>query len=433
MIARAQTVVRQHLERLSSRLSNKRHVHTPTHDIRNIALVAHIGMYIIISPGRLGCSKPLTSDLLFQDSGKTTLTESILHKSNYLTAPGSVDTGSTTTDFLPAERERGITIQSASIPVKWKQYTYNLIDTPGHADFGMEVESASRVVDGAVVLLDSVEGVEAQTRGVWRQLDRCEELLFLFFIHNANININNARDRYNVPTRLLFLNKLDRPGASLHHSYMSVLANHLHPQPVILTLPVSSFNPKHYETAEPGIEGIVDLVKWEVWQFKPDLSQPVCTPLPTAAMQDWSQKIDTTTPFPPSHPLIPHLPQARIQLLDSLSMHSEELLDHLLSLSSNPSSSSSYLSVPSEMILSVLRKATLRQTVLPVLCGSALKHVGTDILLDYVGHLLADPLDAAASAQIDTSDHQQVQLLAWKVTWDKRLGWMTYVRVYSGM
>lgn len=107
------------------------------------------------------------------DSGKTTLTESILHKSSYIPSPGSVDSGSTTTDFLPAERERGITIQSASIPVKWKNWNYNLIDTPGHADFGMEVESASRVVDGAVVLIDSVEGVEAQTKGVWRQLSKC--------------------------------------------------------------------------------------------------------------------------------------------------------------------------------------------------------------------------------------------------------------------
>jgi elongation factor G len=100
------------------------------------------------------------------------LTESILLGSSYLSSSGSVDTGSTTTDFLPAERERGITIQSASIPVKWKEWTFNLIDTPGHADFGMEVEGASRVIDGAVVLIDSVEGVESQTKGVWRQLDR---------------------------------------------------------------------------------------------------------------------------------------------------------------------------------------------------------------------------------------------------------------------
>jgi elongation factor G len=112
------------------------------------------------------------TDPLVADSGKTTLTESILSVSNYLRVTGSVDTGSTTTDFLPTERERGITIQSASIPVKWKDYTFNLIDTPGHADFGMEVESASRVIDGAVILMDGVEGVEAQTKGVWEQLDR---------------------------------------------------------------------------------------------------------------------------------------------------------------------------------------------------------------------------------------------------------------------
>ena len=132
---------------------------------RNLAICAHIG--------EQQCTHPLAWLIHFAaDSGKTTLTESILLKSSFISTPGSVDTGSTTTDFLPAERERGITIQSASIPVKWKDWTFNLIDTPGHADFGMEVESASRVVDGAVVLIDSVEGVEAQTKGVWQQLDR---------------------------------------------------------------------------------------------------------------------------------------------------------------------------------------------------------------------------------------------------------------------
>lgn len=129
-----------------------------------MALVAHIGATHNFSIRYISFLSP--------DSGKTTLTESILHKSSYITTPGSVDTGSTITDFLPAERQRGITIQSASIPVNWKQWKFNLVDTPGHADFGMEVESASRVVDGAIVLIDSVEGVEAQTKAVWNQLSR---------------------------------------------------------------------------------------------------------------------------------------------------------------------------------------------------------------------------------------------------------------------
>lgn len=141
---------------------------TAPHDpakLRNMALVAHIGR----SHAEM---RTIFTHKRFTDSGKTTLTESILLKSSFLSSAGSVDTGSTITDFLPAERERGITIQSASIPVNWRNWTFNLIDTPGHADFGMEVESASRVIDGAVVLIDSVEGVEAQTKGVWKQLDR---------------------------------------------------------------------------------------------------------------------------------------------------------------------------------------------------------------------------------------------------------------------
>jgi elongation factor G len=142
------------------------HSHAHPSKLRNLAICAHIGVL------HRALLRVTSNYFIFADSGKTTLTESILLKSSFISTPGSVDTGSTTTDFLPAERERGITIQSASIPVKWKDWTFNLIDTPGHADFGMEVESASRVVDGAVVLIDSVEGVEAQTKGVWQQLDR---------------------------------------------------------------------------------------------------------------------------------------------------------------------------------------------------------------------------------------------------------------------
>ncbi|KAG6821611.1 hypothetical protein H0H93_000120 [Arthromyces matolae] len=331
------------------------------------------------------------------DSGKTTLTESILLKSSYLISRGTVDTGSTTTDFLPAERERGITIQSASIPVKWKNWTFNLIDTPGHADFGMEVESASRVVDGAVVLIDSVEGVEAQTKGVWRQLDR-----------------------YGVPTRIMFLNKLDRPGASFGASLASLLSNRLHPHPMALVLPVASFDPLHYAQAEPGIQGLVDLVKWQVWKWTPD-GEVSHHPLPRD-----DETFESFDLFPPSHPLLPHLIPARTQLLENLSMYSEELMEQLLSLPSTPTA---YLQLEPYEIIPHLRKATLQNHILPVLGGSAMKDIGTDLVMDYIGELLASPIDVPHDRQLANAP---VRMLAWKVAWDKKRGWMTFVRVYSG-
>ncbi|KAJ6539454.1 P-loop containing nucleoside triphosphate hydrolase protein [Mycena capillaripes] len=341
--------------------------------IRNMALVAHI------------------------DSGKTTLTESILLTSSYLSTSGSVDTGSTTTDFLPAERERGITIQSASIPVKWKNWLFNLVDTPGHADFGMEVESASRVVDGAVVLIDSVEGVESQTKGVWKQLDR-----------------------YNVRTRIMFLNKLDRPGASFSASLTSLLAHRFHPHPMALALPIASFDPQDYTRAEPGIHGLVDLVNWEVWKWDPEGGH-TRHPLPTDPAD--LRGLDF---IPPTHPILPHLAPARTQLLDNLSMFSEELMEALLGLPAGPQA---YLAFDNKVLMRHLRQATLRNDILPVLCGAAMKNIGTDLVMDYVGALLASPLDLDHEPQ---RPNAPLRLLAWKVTWDKRLGWMTFVRVYSG-
>ncbi|KZS97660.1 P-loop containing nucleoside triphosphate hydrolase protein [Sistotremastrum niveocremeum HHB9708] len=341
-------------------------------NFRNLALVAHI------------------------DSGKTTLTESILHTSSFLAAPGSVDTGSTTTDFLPAERERGITIQSASIPVSWKDWTFNLVDTPGHADFGMEVESASRVVDGAVVLIDSVEGVEAQTKGVWKQLDR-----------------------YGVATRLLFLNKLDRPGASLRSSYLSVLAHRLHPEPTLLALPIASFAAEDYQTAEPGVVGLVDLVKWEVWKWEGGVHSR--HPLPKSV-----EELYSTPVFPPSHPLVKELLPARISLLERLGMHSEPLMETMLSLEGPDD----YLSLASSEIMPHIRNLTLSNAILPVLCGAAAQHIGTELVLDYVGELLASPLDVSRSSNKPSTG--QTQALVWKVAWDKQKGWMSFVRVYSG-
>ncbi|KAI0353592.1 P-loop containing nucleoside triphosphate hydrolase protein [Trametes cingulata] len=333
------------------------------------------------------------------DSGKTTLTESILLQSHYLSSAGSVDTGSTTTDFLPAERERGITIQSASIPVRWKDWTFNLIDTPGHADFGMEVESASRVVDGAVVLIDAVEGVEAQTKGVWRQLDR-----------------------YDVNSRILFFNKLDRPGASFRSSMLSVLANRMHPRPMAITLPVASFNPEDYARAEPGIQGLVDLVKWEVWRYDSEGKASV------HALPRTKEGLEHSDLFPASHPVIPHLLPARVTMLDNLAQVSEGLFDMLLSLPDDPSS---YLSVEAPDILPHLRAATLRNDVVPVLCGSAFKHIGTELLMNYVGELLPSPVDVEPNPKA-LAPNAPLSMLAWKVGWDKRKGWMTFVRVYSG-
>ncbi|KAF4619833.1 hypothetical protein D9613_005323 [Agrocybe pediades] len=342
--------------------------------LRNMALVAHI------------------------DSGKTTLTESILLKSSYLSASGTVDTGSTTTDFLPVERERGITVQSASIPVNWKQWTFNLIDTPGHADFGMEVESASRVVDGAVVLIDSVEGVEAQTRGVWRQLDR-----------------------YGVATRMIFLNKLDRPGASFKSSLLSLLKHRLHRNPMALTLPIASFNPRHYAEGVPGIQGLVDLVRWNLYKWDEE-GEVSCHPLPKKV-----EDFEHFEALPPSHPASSHLIPARTEMLENLSMVSDDFMELLLNLpSSDPSA---YLNLDNAVVLKHLRQASLNNKILPILCGSAMKHIGTDLVMDYVGELLASPLDVQHDIQKSNSP---LQVLAWKVNWDDKKGWMTFVRVYSG-
>ncbi|KAG8834880.1 Ribosome-releasing factor 2, mitochondrial [Serendipita sp. 399] len=330
------------------------------------------------------------------DSGKTTLTESILHASEYVMNPGSVDSGSTTTDFLPAERERGITIQSASIPVHWKQWTFNLIDTPGHADFGMEVESASRVVDGAVVLLDGVEGVEAQTRGVWSQLNR-----------------------HQVPTRLLFINKLDRPGSSLRDSLLSILSHQLHPRPTLLCMPVASFSRTAYQSGEAGLEGIVDIVGWKASKWKVDSE--------TIEANDDVQTGSPEELLDSDHPLLPALKQARTDLIDLLSIHSPTLMDELLSIESEDP----YAALPAGKMMPHLRSLTLRKEILPVFCGAALKHMGTKNLMDYIGELLASPLDVDTELAA-TSRRGPVSILAWKVGWDRQKGWMTFVRIYGG-
>lgn len=217
------------------------------------------------------------------------------------------------------------------------------------------------------------------------------------------------------------MNKLDRPGASFHLSMLSLLSHRIHPKPMALTLPIASFDSEDYKLAEPGIQGLVDLVRWEVWKWNSDGSS-TRHPLPTDI-----EALEKTELFPSNHPILPHLAPARSELIENLSMFSESLMEKLLDL---PSSPSAYLSVPSSLLVPHLRAATLRADILPVLCGSAMKHIGTKLVLDYAGELLASPVDVPHEKQ---SPKSPLALLAWKVTWDKRKGWMTFVRVYSGM
>lgn len=226
--------------------------------------------------------------------------------------------------------------------------------------------------------------------------------------------------RYDVRTRIMFLNKLDRPGASFGASLASLLSHRLHPHPMALALPIASFDPQDYIHGEPGIHGIVDLVNWEVWKWDSD-GQYARHRLPT----DWADLLSLDF-IPSTHPIVQHLAPARFQLLDNLSMFSEELMETLLGLPVGPQA---YLAFDNKVLMRYLREATLRNDILPVLCGAAMKHIGTDLVLDYVGALLASPLDIDHEPK---RENAPLRLLAWKVTWDKRLGWMTFVRVYSG-
>ena len=187
-----------------------------------------------------------------------------------------------------------------------------------------------------------------------------------------------------------------------------------------LALPIASFDAEDYMRAEPGIQGLVDLVKWEIWKWTED-GESAVQPLPRTV-----NELETSGIIPANHPIMPHLVSARTGLLENLSMYSEELMEHLLALQPGPSS---YLGVVTSAIMPHLRKATLSNEILPVLCGSAMKSIGTELVMNYVGELLASPMDV----RLDTeSAHGPLRLLAWKVSWDKRKGWMTFVRVYSG-
>ncbi|XP_025962604.2 ribosome-releasing factor 2, mitochondrial isoform X2 [Dromaius novaehollandiae] len=285
--------------------------------IRNIGIMAHI------------------------DAGKTTTTERMLYYSGYIRSLGDVDDGDTVTDFMVQERERGITIQSAAVTFDWKDYRINLIDTPGHVDFTVEVERCLRVLDGAVAVFDASAGVEAQTLTVWRQADK-----------------------HQIP-RICFLNKMDKNGASFTYAVESIKQK-LKTKPLLLQLPIGEAK---------TFRGLVDVVTKEriIWKS-------------TSALDDG--KIFEQKPLleadDPS--LFQEVQDARNTLIEQVADLDDEFAELVLG-----EYSENFDLLPADKLQSAIRRVTLAQKAVPVLCGSALKNKGVQPLLDAITAYLPAP------------------------------------------
>ncbi len=324
--------------------------------VRNIGIMAHI------------------------DAGKTTTTERILYYTGRTHKMGEVHEGAAVMDWMAQEQERGITITSAATTAFWRDFRVNIIDTPGHVDFTVEVERSLRVLDGAIAVFDSVAGVEPQSETVWRQADR-----------------------YRVP-RIAFINKMDRVGADFFAAVQSMV-DRLGAQAAPIQLPIGQ---------EEHFRGVVDIVEMQAIVWDDDLGT----------------KISTTEI--PEH-LREQAEEYHHQLIDSIAEHDEELLETYLT---------DEESVTPEMIRRALRKATLAIAVTPVLCGSAFKNKGVQPLLDAVVDYLPSPLDVPPVHGVDPrtghelsrrpSEDEPFSALAFKVMSDPYVGKLTYFRVYSG-
>src|SRR5512132_2676837 len=314
------------------------------------------------------------------DAGKTTTTERILYYTGRTHKMGEVHEGAATMDWMAQEQERGITITSAATTASWRDYRINIIDTPGHVDFTVEVERSLRVLDGAIAVFDGVAGVEPQSETVWRQADR-----------------------YGVP-RIAFINKMDRVGADFFASVQSMV-DRLGARAVPVQLPIGQ---------EENFRGVVDLIEMR--------------------SLTWSDDLGTNTEvgeIPPE--LIEQANEYHHQLIDAVADHDEELLETYLEDES---------AVTPEMLRRALRAATLDITVTPVLLGSAFKNKGVQPLLDAVIEFLPSPLDVPAVHGLDPRTEHELSrrpaldepfsALAFKVMSDPYVGKLTYIRVYSG-
>jgi elongation factor G len=313
------------------------------------------------------------------DAGKTTTTERILFYTGRTYKIGEVHEGAATMDWMEQEQERGITITSAATTCTWDDHRINIIDTPGHVDFTVEVERSLRVLDGAIALFDSVAGVEPQSETVWRQADK-----------------------YTVP-RIAYINKMDRTGADFSQGVQTMI-DRLGANPVPIQLPIG---------AEGDFAGVIDLVEMKAITYADEMGSDQLTGEIPEAMQAEAQA-------------------ARDHLLEEASNHDDELVELILD----------EADVPVDVLKRAIRAATLGIHFTPVLCGSSFKNKGVQPLLDAVIDYLPSPLDVPPVEGVDpksdavvvrnADDSEPFAALAFKIMADPFVGKLTFFRVYSG-
>jgi len=332
----------------------------PLEKTRNIGIMAHI------------------------DAGKTTTTERILYYTGRTHKMGEVHEGAAVMDWMAQEQERGITITSAATACEWKDHRINIIDTPGHVDFTVEVERSLRVLDGAIAVFDSVAGVEPQSETVWRQADK-----------------------YQVP-RIAYINKMDRTGADFAGA-VETMRDRLGAHPLPIQLPLG---------AEDGFRGVIDVIENKALVWKDDLGTEF-------AYEEIPEELVEATK------------EARTHLIEACADYDDELMELYLN----------EQEIPHERIAKSLHRATLDIKVTPVICGSSFKNKGVQPLLDAIVELLPSPLEVPPMEGIEPAskkgegggpairavdDDAPFAALAFKVMADPYVGKLTYFRVYSG-
>ena len=335
-------------------MANKREF--PLQKTRNIGIMAHI------------------------DAGKTTTTERILYYTGKIHKIGETHDGASQMDWMEEEQERGITITSAATTAQWKNYRINIIDTPGHVDFTMEVERSLRVLDGAITVLDAQSGVEPQTENVWRQASS-----------------------YSVP-RIVFVNKMDKIGANFDYS-VKTIKDRLGAQPIAVQMPIG---------AEDNFQGVIDLIGMKADLYDED---------------KMGSKWDTVD-VPDDYK--EQAKKRRASMIETLADVDDGIMDQYLNGDE----------ISNDDIKAAIRKATINLKLFPVLAGSAFKNKGVQMLMDAVVDYLPSPLDVRPYKATDPKDDSEVELmaddtkpfagLAFKIATDPFVGRLTYIRVYRG-